>query len=307
MYDIGFKAAVLIAKKSVGSLRKVSAMFNVSLGTLHNWSQPKPTLSRRAVQQQDAHRMLVNVIRPLILFRPCMTCSEISYNLKDKHDITVSRQRVSRVLKSMSMSRKRTRIRTERPKRAEQAEAFCRTFPLTLERTKLFALDEMGTSENTLPMYGWSVRGTRLHHVRRSGSRTNHSTIAVIGDDGVVASQHQAKPYNTAYFCEFLKQLKLPDGSHIILDNVAFHRSRAVREIMTERNWTPLFIPPYQPDFNPIENVFSWVKNLVRKRQLSGLSPRCALRSAFSESGARPVIRKCFDRLTTIVREGLAR
>ena len=65
---------------------------------------------------------------------------------------------------------------------------------------------------------------------------------------------------NADIFVAFLKSLTFPEKTVILLDNVAFHHSYKVKDVIKEKNWDLLFIPPYSPIFNPIEGVFSIVK-----------------------------------------------
>ena len=84
---------------------------------------------------------------------------------------------------------------------------------------------------------------------------------------GAIAFQVQKVPFNSESFCCFLKDSVLPklDGTKaIILDNVSFHKTKAVRSLLENAGIIPLYIPPYSPRCNPIEEVFSLVKRLFR-------------------------------------------
>ena len=74
------------------------------------------------------------------------------------------------------------------------------------------------------------------------------------------------RPVDTTQFAAFVQTLNYPSGSVILMDNVAFHKSKIVREAFTAKNYTLLFTPPYFPDANPIENVFSMLKTRFRKQ-----------------------------------------
>jgi len=59
---------------------------------------------------------------------------------------------------------------------------------------------------------------------------------------------------------------ELSTGDVVILDNVAFHKSKRAEELVRERGAWLLFLPPYSPDLNPIEMAYSKLKTLLRKR-----------------------------------------
>ena len=62
-----------------------------------------------------------------------------------------------------------------------------------------------------------------------------------------------------------MKKLDLPINTIILIDNVRFHHSKEIKSYAKTKNWDLLYIPPYSPWFNPIENIFSMVKNKYRK------------------------------------------
>lgn len=67
-----------------------------------------------------------------------------------------------------------------------------------------------------------------------------------------------------AYVQEVLAPTLSP-GQVVVLDNLGAHRSERVRELIEERSCELLFLPPYSPDFSPIEEAFSKLKTLLRK------------------------------------------
>ena len=82
--------------------------------------------------------------------------------------------------------------------------------------------------------------------------------------------EHLEGSYNGKHFLSFLERLIArlePHGSKytILMDNVAFHKTKLVQSLIREAGHSLLFTPPYSPDTNPIENVFSLVKHRVRR------------------------------------------
>jgi transposase len=225
--------------------------------------------------------------------------------ISESFGLHVSRQRVSTLLRQAAITRKRTRTRVVKEASAQQAADHCARFPVDIDPSLLFAIDEMGVSERTSPLYGYSHANTRLIHRRTSGSWKNVSTVAVVGFEGSMRAQQSQRPFNTQTFSAFLSGMDLPEGSHIILDNVAFHRSKTVADVFESRRWTPLFIPPYQPDFNPIENVFSSVKHRVRANLGRGSTVRDAIARAFADPTLPNTIRNCFHHMLGLVRRQL--
>jgi putative transposase len=76
---------------------------------------------------------------------------------------------------------------------------------------------------------------------------------------GIVGRESILGAYKATTFSAFLKTRQLPETTVILLDNASIHRSSLVKQVVIEKNWTLLFLPPYSPWFNPIE-AFSIVK-----------------------------------------------
>jgi transposase len=75
-------------------------------------------------------------------------------------------------------------------------------------------------------------------------------------------------PINAASFLAYVEQVLVPTlrpGDVVIMDNLASHKTEAVREAIETAGAELRFLPPYSPDFNPIENAFAKLKALLRK------------------------------------------
>lgn len=74
----------------------------------------------------------------------------------------------------------------------------------------------------------------------------------------------------------------LPAQSTIVMDNAAFHRKKQLFDLAAKSNHKVLFLPPYSPELNPIENFWSWLKRKLKSTLHLHTSFDDALRSAFS-------------------------
>ena len=89
---------------------------------------------------------------------------------------------------------------------------------------------------------------------------------------------------NGAVFEVYLRQMLVPalrQGDVVVMDNLSVHKSETVREIIEGAGAEVLYLPPYSPDFNPMEEAFSKIKNLLRK---AGARVREALIEAIGEA-----------------------
>ena len=92
--------------------------------------------------------------------------------------------------------------------------------------------------------------------------------LAALRHDGLSAPCVIDGPINGQYFLAYVEQILVPTlkpGDVVILDNLGSHKARAVRDAIRAAGAHRLFLPPYSPDLNPIEQVFAKPKHLLRK------------------------------------------
>lgn len=109
--------------------------------------------------------------------------------------------------------------------------------------------------------------GERLIDKTPHGHWKTTSLIAALGVNGVRCSTVVDGAINRDVFDAFVDQVLAPDlrpGDVVILDNLSSHKSEHARRTIESRGATLVFLPPYSPDLNPIEMVFSKIKQLLR-------------------------------------------
>jgi transposase len=109
------------------------------------------------------------------------------------------------------------------------------------------------------------------------GHRKTTTLVAGLRLDGMVAPMVLDGPINGEWFEAYVAQVLLPTlraGDVVIMDNLSSHKRVSVREMIEAKGARLRFLPPYSPDFNPIEMAFSKLKALLRKaaeRTVDGL------------------------------------
>lgn len=135
---------------------------------------------------------------------------------------------------------------------------------------RLIFLDETGAKTDFTRLSGWAPQGERRHAQAPFG-RWHTTTLAAAATAGaVVAAFVYPGATDAAAFATFATAVLLPElqaGDVVVLDNLAAHRDAAVQERFAEAGIELAYLPPYSPDLNPIENVFSKVKTLLRKAE----------------------------------------
>jgi len=138
----------------------------------------------------------------------------------------------------------------------------------TLDPERLVFIDEIGAATDMAPRYGWAPKGRRLIGRAPHGHWKTTTFVAGLRHDGIVAPLAIPCPMNAAIFRDYVETFLLRDigpGDVVVMDNLSSHKNDAVRAAIESVGAELLFLPPYSPDLNPIEQVFAKLKHLLRK------------------------------------------
>jgi transposase len=139
---------------------------------------------------------------------------------------------------------------------------------LDLDPEKLIFIDETWTTTNMARKCGRAQRGERLRAGVPHGHWKTTTFVAGLRMTGMVAPMVLDGPINGLWFQAYVDQVLAPSlspGDIVIMDNLGSHKGSKVRAAIEAVGARLLYLPPYSPDFNPIENAFSKLKALLRK------------------------------------------
>jgi transposase len=137
-----------------------------------------------------------------------------------------------------------------------------------IDPARLIFIDETWTKTNMAPLRGWCARGSRLIGKAPHGRWRTFTFIAALRCDRIDAPCQFDGPINGMRFLTYVKRFLLPTlkpGDVVIMDNLGSHKGKAVRRLIRSVGAKLLFLPPYSPDLNPIEQVFAKLKHLLRQ------------------------------------------
>ena len=138
-------------------------------------------------------------------------------------------------------------------------------------------IDETWASTNMGRLHGRAPRGERLRAPIPHGPWKTTTFVAELRSTGMVAPMVLDGPINSELFQTYVDQVLVPElrpGDVVIMDNLGRHKGAGVRAAIEDAGASLLHLPPYSPDFNPIENAFAKLKAALRKaaeRTLDGL------------------------------------
>jgi transposase len=146
-----------------------------------------------------------------------------------------------------------------------------------LEPSRLVFIDETWASTNMARTHGRAPRGQRLRAAIPYGHWKTTTFVAGLRTSGMIAPLVLDGPINGELFQAYVDQVLVPElrcGDIVVMDNLGSHKGAGVREAIEAVGASLRFLPPYSPDFNPIENAFAKLKAMLRKageRSVEGL------------------------------------
>jgi transposase len=141
------------------------------------------------------------------------------------------------------------------------------TVMLELPWERFVFIDETWLTTNMTRLYGRTVRGRRLVDAVPHGHWKTTTFIAALRSTGMTAPMVIDGAINGDLFCAYVNQVLVPElrpGDIVVLDNLSSHKRSEARQAIEAVGARVAFLPPYSPDFNPIENAFAKLKRLAR-------------------------------------------
>ena len=131
--------------------------------------------------------------------------------------------------------------------------------------------------------YGRSPRGVRLRDYTPYGHWQTHTVVAALRVDGLTAPAVFDGPIDNPSFLAYVEQVLVPTlhpGDVVVLDNLAMHKQPEVQTAIERVGARLRFLPPYSPDFNPIEQAFAKLKAFLRAARPRTFDHVCELIAA---------------------------
>lgn len=155
----------------------------------------------------------------------------------------------------------------DRPDVKAKREAFTQIQP-TLRASKLVFLDESGFRLGTPPHYGWAPIGEKSPGKAIHGHWQTMTMIGAIALDGWRGFITINAPTDGDVFRAFVEQQLVPNlrpDDCVVMDNLAAHKRPDIIAAIRAAGADVLFLPPYSPEYNPIEKAWAKLKELLRR------------------------------------------
>ena len=273
-YSNDLRERVVAAAGRGLSASGAARIFGVSISTAIRWTRrvrdtgsaaAKPCGGDTRSKLTDHATWLMELIKQ----QPDLTLSEIQQRLRADKAVVVGYGTVWRFFASRKISFKKMlhAAEQEREDVAQARKAWRQSQP-SLDPNKLVFIDETGTNTAMVRQRGRGPRGARVIGRVPYGHWKTLTFVAGLRAGSLTAPFVIDRPMNGAIFQVYLSKCLAPTlspGDIVVMDNLPAHKLAAVREIIEAAGASLLYLPPYSPDLNPIEQVFAKLKALLRK------------------------------------------
>ncbi|MFN2456366.1 MAG: IS630 family transposase [Pyrinomonadaceae bacterium] len=271
-YSLDLRKRIVDAvERGVGSKRKIAKLFGVHESFIYKLLRqkrargdiaPLPHGGGASAKLTESDLL---TLTDLVAETPDATLEELCAQLKKRAGVEVSPSTICRGLQALELTvKKKTRLAAE----ADPVErAAFRATQKTLPLERLIFIDEFASNIAMTRTRARSPKGFRAEVVEPTGRGQNVSTIAAMGLRGVCAPMMIEGAINTEVFDLYVAQLLVPvlrGGDIVLLDNVKFHYSERAISLIEAAGARVLHTPTYSPDFNPIEECISKIKETLR-------------------------------------------
>jgi len=262
-------------QKKLGSLRKLADRFCVSFSCVSRLVKrfketdsvaPKP---HRGGAKSKLDLVDLFTLRDLSNEHPDATLAELSELFFEQTGIKVNGSTIARKLRQLRISRKKKTFHAserDTPEVQQERKEFQEDKP-NMPVPKLIFIDESGINTGMARRYGRAPIGQRVEGAKPRNTGANISLVGALRLSGITAIMMLKGAINGAAFKTFVEDLLVPTlqpGDRVLMDNLNIHKGEEIEKAIQATGAELKYLPRYSPDFSPLENCWSKLKELLR-------------------------------------------
>ena len=262
------------------SVRKIHKENNIARSTITTWySNFKENINIFVRKKRDITTykhifkdQIFLIIKEELDKNSRITLSNMKFLIYKKINVNISLKMISKILKCMNFSRKK--IKNYEVKNKEKIDEISLDRKKFIEKmneidiSRIISIDESSLRNLNDNYFGYSEKGKQIHHpVKRIRKYYGTSLLMGITSEKVIHHKIYTKTINSDDFNNFIKEIiKLLEekGKIFIFDNCSIHKKKEMLKMIEDEGHYYMFIPPYSPNLNPIENVFGILKKMIK-------------------------------------------
>ncbi|MEM6447757.1 MAG: IS630 family transposase [Cyanobacteria bacterium P01_D01_bin.123] len=275
-YSLDLRQKIVDAYDRGGiSQRQLARQFNVATSFVQKLLKqrretgsiaPKVRTEQTPPKLNAQHRAL---LRELLEAQNDATLEELRDRLHARTEVFVSVSTMHNTLKRMAISPSKKTLYPD-AKASERVQRARVTYWETLRSLlaqDLIFIDESGVNLALMRVRARSAKGSRAHGSRPNHRGKNVSILGALSLNGVITSYNVMGATNGLTFEAFISQKLVPKlwrGACVVMDNCSIHLGTTVRELIEGAGARLVYLPPYSPEFSPIENCWSKLKGILK-------------------------------------------
>lgn len=258
------------------SQRQLAKQFRVALSFFQKLFKQQPHTGSIAPKQRtqqtrtqlNAHQQLAVPGQLVDEDNNDATLAELCHLLEHKTQVRIGRSTLDKMLSKLNITLKKTLDRSEKESQRVQRQRveFWQLVGGILAKN-LILIDEAGINLALTRLSARSAKGQRARGKRPHKRGKNVSLIGAIGLGGLITQVSLLGSTDSLTFEAFIAQRLLPklrSGACVLMDNCWIHKGAAIEALITQAGARLIYLPPYSPEFSPIENCWSKIKSLLR-------------------------------------------
>ena len=270
-YDLKLKAIQLYNKFT---LREIAFLLHIGKSTISRWIKK---FKQGLLVKKDQFRVCKSkltihektIINHVLTYQT-ITLQELQIWVKKTLDLKTSLSTLMRLLKKHKISYKTARREVIKSNTVALQTLF-RSQIKNKNITQIVCLDEVGFQVVMKRRKGWSKIGERCIITDQKGGYTNYHGIFMINYKNGIKYKIYDKAINISRFKDFINSIIEPEllNKEVVMDNLRVHHNKEIIHHLKTKFTDILWTPPYSPELNPIEMLFSSLKSYLRGKEVS--------------------------------------
>ena len=251
----------------------INNIFKGRINSIYNWLINK---QNKVIKRTYKNKKITNTIEQFILneikVNPVINIKTIKNKILKTFNISISKSSIYYVIKNNNLTYKKTKIETNPYSIEEQKEQLKNKKEVIdhLKEENIISIDETSIVLSSKPSYGWSLKGKKCIIKNNKGiiNDKRYSLVMAITNKNVIDFSIVKKALNGDKFLKFIKKLKRKDKENkmsYLMDNCVIHRTKKLKEYVKKEKMHLIYNVPYHSETNPIETVFSVLKNKINR------------------------------------------
>lgn len=258
---------VNLHKSQEFSYRRLESLCKIPKSNIQRWVK-KYTVINKTIKKKDNNNKILQFLKNSLSQNPFKRLRDLKYKIHKKFKVNLSIMTISKYLKRCGLSKKKVSIKNYN-KDLKQHKIKKKEFIKMIKKINkddIICIDETYVNQKIYSNYGWSKINTKLNKFRKITSLRKKSIMMAISNSRILDHEVINESYNAGKFEKYITNLIKNNNltnKYILMDNVGFHKGKNIMELIKKSN-NVIFIPPYSPEFNPVEELFSVLKSRIK-------------------------------------------